>query len=174
MNKYLYFCVGAAIGSFVTWRFLKDKYEKEKQEEIDSVKETFAKAKAAIAIATSEAPKDKPDLKSYTETTVGYSYQEEPQQSKTRIGSGIYIIAPTEFGDFPDYNLISLRYFSDGVIIDANGEILDDADGIVEEDFVDHFGEYETDSVYIRNDMRCCDYEILKEERTYKEYMEEK
>ena len=36
------FTVGAAFGSAVTWKILKDKYEKIVQEEIKSVKEVFA------------------------------------------------------------------------------------------------------------------------------------
>ena len=38
----LMFAVGAAIGSAVTWKVVKAKYEKIVQEEIDSIKEAFA------------------------------------------------------------------------------------------------------------------------------------
>ena len=38
----LMFAVGAAIGSAVTWKVVKTKYEKIAQEEIESVKEAFA------------------------------------------------------------------------------------------------------------------------------------
>ena len=47
MNKLSYllaFAAGALIGSAATWYFVKDKYEKLAQEEIDSVKETFKKS----------------------------------------------------------------------------------------------------------------------------------
>ena len=30
-----------------------------------------------------------------------------------------------------------------------------------------HFGEYEDDSVFVRNDDRKCDYEILMDQRLY-------
>ena len=39
----LIFSTGVAIGSFVTWKMVKTKYERIAQEEIDSVKETFSK-----------------------------------------------------------------------------------------------------------------------------------
>ena len=41
LNNVLIFAVGAAIGSAVTWKLLKTKYERIAQEEIDSVKEVF-------------------------------------------------------------------------------------------------------------------------------------
>ena len=37
------FVAGAAFGSFVTWKLLRDKYEQIAQDEIDSVKEVFSK-----------------------------------------------------------------------------------------------------------------------------------
>ena len=46
MNKtvnFMIFVVGAAVGSIVTWRYIDKKYEQIAQEEIDSVKEVFAK-----------------------------------------------------------------------------------------------------------------------------------
>lgn len=35
-----------------------------------------------------------------------------------------------------------------------------------------HFGEYEDDSVYVRNDAKKCDYEILLDQRNYQEIFE--
>ena len=43
LNNVLIFAVGAAIGSAATWYFVKTKYERIAQEEIDSVKEEFSK-----------------------------------------------------------------------------------------------------------------------------------
>lgn len=40
--KILMFAVGAAVGSAVTWKFVKTKYEQIAQEEIDSVKDEYA------------------------------------------------------------------------------------------------------------------------------------
>ena len=41
LSKVLIFAAGAAIGSAVTWKLIKEKYERIAQEEIDSVKEVF-------------------------------------------------------------------------------------------------------------------------------------
>ena len=42
MNKIFIFTLGAAVGSVVTWKLVKDKYARIAQEEIDSVKEVFS------------------------------------------------------------------------------------------------------------------------------------
>lgn len=63
---------------------------------------------------------------------------------------------------------ISLIYYNDGVLTDENNEIVDDINEIVDEDSLKHFGEYEEDSVFVRNDKLKCDYEILYDLRKYK------
>ena len=77
-----------------------------------------------------------------------------------------YVIPPEEFGEL-DYNMISLTYYADDVIADDNNEIIDHIDETIGNDAINHFGEYEDDSVYIRNDALECDYEILRSEREY-------
>ena len=42
-------------------------------------------------------------------------------------------------------------------------------DEIVGLDSLTHFGEYEDDSVFVRNDVMKCDYEILLDHRNYKD-----
>ena len=43
IKNLLIFTTGAAIGAAVTWKLLKTKYEQIAQDEIDSVKEVFAR-----------------------------------------------------------------------------------------------------------------------------------
>ena len=89
----------------------------------------------------------------------------------------MYAIAPDEYGEFEDYSQISIRYYTDGVMVDAsNGEIIseDDLGDLTVDDFVGLFGEYEEDLVCMRDDMRCCDYEILNQYRTYSDYLASK
>ena len=50
---------------------------------------------------------------------------------------------------------------------DENDEEVDDVDEIVGEESLNHFGEYEDDSVFVRNDRLKCDYEILLDQRNY-------
>ena len=67
--------------------------------------------------------------------------------------------------------MISLSQYSDGVLADDDDEKMadDEVDEVVGADYAEHFGEYEDDSVFIRNDKLKCDYEILLDQRKYSE-----
>ena len=94
--------------------------------------------------------------------------QEKPEQSENS-GDVPYVISPDEFDELDGYTAISLTYFADGVLSDENGIVIDDVEEIVG-DGLNHFGEYDEDAVYVRNDAKRCDYEILKDERKYAEF----
>ena len=106
----------------------------------------------------------------YSKTVVPHkdSKPEESVQSEI-MGDVPYVISPDEFDELDGYTPISLTYFADGVLSDENGVIIDDVEEIVG-DGLNHFGEYEEDAVYVRNDAKRCDYEILKDEREYDEF----
>lgn len=79
-----------------------------------------------------------------------------------------YVIHPDDFGD--DYNTITLVYYKDDVVTTYDtGEVLTDKEieDLIGEESLSHFGEYEEDSVFVRNDARKIDYEILRSEETY-------
>jgi hypothetical protein len=78
-----------------------------------------------------------------------------------------YVIAPEEFGDLDDYETISLTYYADQILADDNDVIVDDIEDVVGFDSLNSFGEYEDDSVFVRNDRLKCDYEILLDQRKY-------
>jgi hypothetical protein len=80
-----------------------------------------------------------------------------------------YVISPDEFDEIDGYMAISLTYYSDDILADENGVIVDDKEEIVG-DALQHFGEYEDDAVFVRNDAKRCDYEILRDEGTYAEF----
>ena len=71
-----------------------------------------------------------------------------------------------------DYEEVSLTYYADGVLTDDQDNIIEDVEGLVGLDSLNHFGEYEDDSVYIRDEMNEMDYEILKSEKKFSEIPE--
>lgn len=85
-------------------------------------------------------------------------------------GNTPYIISPAELGEC-DYGVISLDYYTDGVIVDNCGNIIENVDELLGDDFAAHFGDYEEDpdTVYVRNDGLEIDYEILKNNVPYSE-----
>ena len=80
-----------------------------------------------------------------------------------------YIIRPDEFGEYDDYDTISLTYYADHILTDEDDEIVEDIEDKIGFDALSHFGEYEEDSVFVRNDRIKCDYEILLDQRKYSE-----
>lgn len=184
LSYLLSFAAGALIGSAATWYFVKDKYEKLAQEEIDSVKETFKKSYEDQEVKHKEEI-HKVENKYYNSLAQNYNYEkksrpeaileEDEEEEEVRKMDEPYVIKPYEFGDYIDYEQISLLYFADGVLADEDTlDVIDDIEETVGEYFADHFGEYEEDSVYVRNDAKRCEYEILKDERQYKDVASKK
>lgn len=169
------FIFGAAAGSVATWYFTKKYYAQIAQEEIDSVKEVFSKKVAIdatertsdIAEETNEAAPQ--SMKDYSNVVMDHGYSQETKEDDT-VDEQPYVIEPDEFGDY-EYEQIELTYYADGVLTDDFNEPIEDS--LIEEaigsDFADHFGEYEDDAVYIRNDSKKTEYCILADERNHSE-----
>ena len=186
MNSKLFnvltFIVGAAVGSAITWKFLKTKYEKIAQDEIDSVKEVYFRHTDSTAEKVEDESDDEPEheedqrgeLKRVV-THLGYTswdqYIDESNRRKEddepMPKDGPYVIPPENFGDADDYDCISLNYYADGVLTDDWDNPIEDVEGMVGKESLTHFGEYEDDSVFVRNDRMKADFEILLDERNY-------
>lgn len=81
--------------------------------------------------------------------------------------NGPYVISPDDFRcSPPGYNAQALDYFSDGVLADSWGNVLD-IDETIGEDSLEHFGEYVDDIVYVRNERLEIDYEVTCDLREY-------
>ena len=174
--------IGAGIGVAGTYSYFKDKYEKLAEKDFNSrrVFDEDKKDESEEPVAEKTADSrtvDKPSIAEYVarlqkEGYVNYSDMQDKKQ-KQEIGvDKPYVIQPSDFGEFDDYEKISLTYTADGVLLDDMNEIVDDIEETVGEDSLEHFGEYEDDSVYVRNDAKKCDYEILLDQRNYQEIFE--
>lgn len=174
--------IGAGIGVAGTYSYFKDKYEKLAEKDFNSrrVFDEDKKDESEEPVAEKTADSrtvDKPSIAEYAarlqkEGYVNYSDMQDKKQ-KQEIGvDKPYVIQLSDFGEFDDYEKISLTYTADGVLLDDMNEIVDDIEETVGEDSLEHFGEYEDDSVYVRNDAKKCDYEILLDQRNYQEIFE--
>lgn len=169
------FAAGVIVGSLATWRFIKGKYERLAQEEIDSVKAAFSKREKKLKDTVDEAHTVLKENEARKGGSVieyakklqeaGYISKDEPLPSAEKP----YVISPDDFGEFYDYSKNSLTFFADGVLVDENNDPVDDVDGTVGLDSLNHFGEYEDDAVHVRNDARKSDYEILLDTRRYED-----
>lgn len=189
----LAFVLGAATGALVANKYLKTKYEKIADEEIASVKavywtktnpEAAAYAKKDVeyteevykqhqqaAKSAAEQAKEKPDIVKYAEKLhkEGYTNYSTTAKPDTPDLGEPYVIPPEDFGEFDDYERINLIYWADQVLTDDNNEVVEDLEGSVGIDSLTTFGEYEDDSVFVRNSRLRCDYEILLDQRNFED-----
>lgn len=81
-----------------------------------------------------------------------------------------YVISPEEF-DENGYKTKTLFYYNDDVVTDDRGKVLSEnsIEKLIGKESLTTFGQYESDSVFVRNDDLKTDYEILADERNYHE-----
>lgn len=182
MNKTIIaFTAGVISGGICAWYYTKKKYELIAQEEIDSVKEVFAKRESEWkdnAAKTSDEDcvfNENISVDEYAAKIQERGYMRYSDISKEEVkvtdeeyvNDKPYVISPEDFGEYEDYDTISLTYYKDKVLTDELNEIVEDIEETVGEESLNHFGEYEDDSVFVRNDSKRCDYEILLVDQFY-------
>lgn len=194
MKNLLCFVAGAAIGSVVTWKLIEKKYKDLADEEIESVIETFKNRKPRITKDNVKETVEKV-INKYKEpkeivedivTSERYSIENEEEIDEddesnytVNIDNDIevvtpYVITPEQFGEYNEYGTKTLTYYADNVLTDEidNPITSEEMVTMIGPDALDHFGEYEDDSVYIRDEINEMDYEILKSEKKFSEIPE--
>ena len=172
MNKTLClvtFAAGALIGSAASYFIIKKKYNQLMEEEIDSVKKAFERKyekrqiESIETINDSELPTsakgEEDEIDKYKTMTNYYQISDNKKP---------YLIAPEELGEYDDYRIVGLTYYSDGVLTDEAGEPIKNITELVG-DALDHFGDFEDDAVHVRNEALETDYEILRDPQKYSE-----
>lgn len=181
LNKLFIFAAGAAVGSAVTWKLVKTKYEQIAREEIKSVKEVFGRGHRTEANPVDEAAivEDEEECDATTEEIAeyeklvdsngyrNYSTKKNTEREEEEDVDKPYVISPEEFDENDDYEVATLTYYADKVLTDEHDNIIEDVESMVGEDSLNHFGEYEDDSVFVRNDRTKTDYEILADSRRF-------
>ena len=175
---FVMFAAGSAVGSVATWQYTKKKYEQIAQNEIDSVKDTFSRIKKdQEKNKEPEEPKkpindekptitvaDRIDYSSIIKDS-GYANEKETVMDSKKP----YIITPDEFGELDEYDTLSLVYYADKYLATYDGEIVEDIEETIGFESLNHFGEYEDDTVFVRNDVLKHDYEIMQDENKFED-----
>lgn len=190
LKTFLTFVLGAAAGSVVTWYFVKNKYEQIAAEEIEEIREYYRNigdtegpedGDTEEEETAFEESLEEEDIQSDRVATAAEYVRENTPSIQEVAASKLtdtsmegddtmdepYVIAPEQCGDLEDegYIVETLTYYSDGVLADEWDNVIENADDLVGDDFASHFGEYEDDAVYVRNDVTRTDYEILRDNR---------
>ena len=183
------FAVGAAIGSAVTWKIVKDRYDRLVKEEIESVKEAFAKIDQDDQEQSDDITDDESvhqinweefedlqeeeddtptEMKEYSKLASMYTNEKGGAESMTEKP---VVISPYDFGELDGYNQVELTYYADGILEDEDYNIIspNEIDKLIGSDSLYTFGEYEEDSVCVRNKTLRTDFQILRDYRTYAE-----
>jgi hypothetical protein len=177
-NKIIFaFSIGAAIGALITWKATKDHYERiaqikiaEAQEAINrKIKNTKKEPDVIKAEIEERVEAHEQAVDEYKQLIDEYGYSKYSRATNTdpEAEKLIYVIPPEEFGEQDGYDYAELTYWSDGVLTDDLDEPIDDIEGSIGYESLNHFGEYEDDSVFVRNDIRKIDYQILLDPRAY-------
>ena len=82
-----------------------------------------------------------------------------------------YVISKDEYENERFYDKTTLCFYDDGILEEYLSEsIVDDIPRTIGTEFIDKFGEYEDDVVFVRNDSYQTDYEVLRQHRNYAEF----
>ena len=179
------FIFGAAVGAAVTWRIAATKFERMLDEEINNIYDDLEREKKSKEDEedvekpaehseerrTSKPINEKPDLMDkYAEVLkkTGYKTKEIEEGEESEMDDKPYVIHPDDFGE-DGYECESLTYYADGVLTDDWDHPIEDVEGLVGVESLEHFGENDgdEDTVYVRNDRYKTDYEILRDNRNF-------
>ena len=184
LSKFVAFAFGVAVGSVATWKLVEAKYRQIADEEIESVREVYAKV---YGDSTEESEdEDEEDQKIFDDLVkdLGYSSDEDEKketgtEKETREESEgeededdmirPYVIEEEDYDEI-GYDTESLYYYDDGVLIySITEEVIKDIDGLVGQDSIDQLLESGEDYIYVRNDELGIDFEILRDRRNFSE-----
>lgn len=175
MKNFIIFVLGAGVGSVVTWKLLEKKYKKMADEEVASVKETFSKlySKTEESVEESTEEETEAEARPVDKRTLGSVVNSLGYNNKSTLKEGsekrddIYVISPDEYSEFSDYTTKELTYYEDGVLTDENDNIIEDVTNLIGMGSLNTFGQYEDDSVFVRNETLKTDFQILADPRRY-------
>lgn len=174
------FSAGAALGSALTYYFVKDYYREIADEEINSVREVFDKPvkknESNIVPIMREKPPIEDIYTQYIKETTNYSNMaaenEHPEEDESEE---IDTISPGKFAEFNSYAKETLLYYAEDDILvrtateEGQDEIVDDIENTIGLDALNNFGEFEDGVVYVRNSKISTDFEVILQEGKYYE-----
>lgn len=169
---------GVGIGIISTKTKFKKLYSEKADKEIQDVKAKFKELPKYIESRLDEIVEkteyDPLKNTSDDEKLVNENMVNQYKSTSEVLDGNPLYISPNEFGDDPDYDLITMTYYTDDVLADDSDYRVDNIGETVGDEFVEHFGEYDDDAVYVRNDLTKCYYEILRSLKSYSEVLEDK
>ena len=129
------------------------KPEEDTYEDIDDMEE--------YEVPKKEGPDNRREYTNYSDLTRLYRTTEKKEQT---VRSKPVVISPDEYGEEEYYTQIEFVYCADDIVLNEDQEVVEDPEKYIG-DALNHFGEYEEDSVYVRNDKLKSYFAVLKDFR---------
>lgn len=174
IKEVVIFAAGFVAGGLVVNKLVEKKYEDISNQEIESVKEVYHKK-----LEEAHANNDIPDEAAETEqtrkgTSTMRAYSDIIKSSNysspvTNEPDLPYVITPEAYMEPNGYDKLACNYYNNDVLTDENDEPVEIEEIMGSHDMLDRMGEYETDTLYIRNDKTEADYEITQIDGAYVE-----
>lgn len=181
IKEVVIFAAGFVAGGLVVNKLVEKKYEDISNQEIESVKAVYHKKLEEAEKPQEEAPdnNDIPDEAAETEqtrkgTSAMRTYSDIIKSSNysspvTNEPDLPYVITPEAYMEPNGYDKLACNYYNNDVLTDENDEPVEIEEIMGSRDMLDRMGEYETDTLYIRNDKTEADYEITQIDGAYVE-----
>lgn len=168
-NNILAIAAGAVVGSVVTWLCTKKYYKDLAKEEVEAVREIYRNMRDKEVEKKKEEIESKIKAREYTDIVKQYTVPDAPsviiEELEERGDNYIppVIISEDDVPDLDEYGLDYLVYYSDGTMIFD----IDPDQTITPEDYIGEaayalLADYESDTIYVRNDNNHTCYEITK------------
>lgn len=153
----------------------KDEYPTPEDRLKEKAEEAEVQEKYLTKVSAYEIEQERTSGKSEVEERSIFDYN---QKSKTEGGTvsndSVRVITYEEFdGENDDYTKTTLTYYQgDDTVADEMDDIIADVEATLGPDGISSFGKLDPnspDTAYIRNDRLRADYEVLLEEKSYRE-----
>ena len=161
MKGLFIFAAGLAVGAMAGACLIKNKVLADAKQEVEEVREYYREklneVKEEEPQVEVEVPQDVDVVKEIVKEN-GYTNYNKPQTVNIPQYDDPYVIDPSEFGEEPGYDTMTLTYFADGVLVDDVDDIIEEADVVVGLENLKVFEEFGATAVYVRNDIYRTDY----------------
>jgi hypothetical protein len=157
-----------------------DKSSDEYDEEYDENDERLEEISNRIVRKVKQA-KTKPAMEKLIKDN-GYAEEPEEEDELTRNETyeedplpfdnydDIEVITGEEYGEYSDYDKEELYFTRDKVLVDDQGNIIEDVDNIVGFESLNQFGTYDDNVVHVRNHRLKSDIAIYKDPDIYRNF----
>lgn len=181
MNKFMIFLAGAGVGAGISYFVVKKSMEEKNAKEIEYVRSEFEKMLEAERNIHADNPADAKDTvekiakeNGYSESSASSEKTEETSTTDSKDKetkqdeNEPHIIKPEEFGS-GSYEVETLVYYAknEKLVVAGGGEV-EVIDDLFPSEFLNRFGEYEEDMLYVRDPKEGIDYDIEYVDEAYK------